>query len=70
MANEGFRMKSRNRSAVRSFMKTVMPVLPSSGGTGSKLNVPSSRFSKKRMLVNVDMGEHMAGGDWCRRRKK
>ena len=30
-----------------------MPVLPSKGGTGKRLNVPSKRFSTKRMLRNV-----------------
>src|ERR1700678_7701 len=34
-------------------MKIVIPVFPSSGGTGSKLNVPSSKFKTKTMLKKV-----------------
>jgi hypothetical protein len=34
-------------------MNKVIPVLPSRGGTGNRLNVPNKRFSTKRILKNV-----------------
>src|SRR5260370_5394144 len=46
--------QERYRSARASDMKTVIPVLPSSGGTGIRLKVPRSRFSTNRILRNVD----------------
>src|SRR2546425_8283288 len=46
-------VQSRNFSAARLLMISVTPVLPSSGGTGSRLNVPSSRLSTKKTLSKV-----------------
>src|SRR5258708_37924716 len=47
------RNQSRYRSARLSDIKIVIPVLPSSGGTGIRLKVPRGRFSTKKMLRNV-----------------
>ena len=42
-----------NFNAEFSLINRVIPVFPSSGGTGSRLKVPRRRFSRKMMLRKV-----------------
>src|SRR5580692_10662228 len=59
-----------NRCAVAWLISKVTPVTPSSGGTGNKLKVPSSKFKRKMMLRNVAANRDRRQNDQCEIRRR